>query len=363
MSEPLLLTMALLAAAFVGFNIGGATTAPAFGPAVGASLVSKGLAGGLMAAFFALGAWTIGRRVVETLGNSLVGGADVFTLRASVVVLGFIGLALFVGNRFEVPASTSMTTVGAIAGLGMASGDLDWAVLGEIVVWWVVAPLLGFGAAVAIGRYYYPRVEEWMDVHEADGHLLEVDRSGTVPSIRLSAGHRNELVGGGIVLAVGCLMAFSSGSSNIANVIAPLVGSDSVEIDPGIVLGSIAVAAGALTIARRTLETLGNEITELPLPAAVVVAPVSALLVVILSALGIPASFVIIATLSIAGIGYGRSLRTRSGGVVADGRGSRKSEDEIDFDLGTTAHVVALQHTIPAFATFGVYVTSVLFLV
>ncbi len=361
MSELLLLAIALLAAGFVGFNIGGATTAPAFGPAVGASLVSKGLAGGLMAAFFAVGAWTIGRRVVDTLGNGLVGGADVFTLRASVVVLGFVGLALFVGNRFEVPASTSMTTVGAIAGLGMASGDLDWAVFGEIVVWWVVAPLLGFGAAVAIGRYYYPRVEEWMDVHEADDHLLEVDRTGTLPSIRLSAGHRDELVGGGIVLGVGCLMAFSSGSSNIANVIAPLVGSGSVEVDPGIVLGSIAVAAGALTIARRTLETLGNEITALPLPAAIVVAPVSAALVVVLSALGIPASFVVIATLSIAGIGFGRSLRNRSGGVVADG--GTDPEDGIDFDPATTTRVLLLQHTIPAFATFGAYVASVLFLV
>lgn len=63
-----LVAVSLLFAFFVGYNIGGSTTAPAFGPAVGASLVRKRVAGVLMAVFFSLGALTIGRRVVDTLG-------------------------------------------------------------------------------------------------------------------------------------------------------------------------------------------------------------------------------------------------------------------------------------------------------
>jgi len=105
-------------------------------------------------------------------------------------------------------------------------------------------------------------------------------------------------------------MAFSSGTSNIANAIAPLVALDNVEMTPMILLGSAAVAVGAFTIARRTLDTLGNDITDLPLTAAIVVACVSSGIVISLSAVGIPASFVIIATMSIVGLGWGRATRT-----------------------------------------------------
>ncbi|MEF8856915.1 MAG: inorganic phosphate transporter, partial [Haloplanus sp.] len=49
-------------ALFVGFNIGGSNTGPAFGPAVGAGVMSKLFAGALMSVFFFVGAWTIGRR-------------------------------------------------------------------------------------------------------------------------------------------------------------------------------------------------------------------------------------------------------------------------------------------------------------
>lgn len=74
-----------------------------------------------MSTFFLAGAWTFGRRVVDTLGRGIVHDSGIFTLQTSIVVLGFIGLALFAGNQFGVPASTSMTTVDAIAGLGMAN--------------------------------------------------------------------------------------------------------------------------------------------------------------------------------------------------------------------------------------------------
>jgi PiT family inorganic phosphate transporter len=129
----LLLVVGVAVAMFVGYNIGGSTTGPAFGPAVGAGAVSKTTAAALMAVFF-LGAWTLGRNVVTKLGTELVVDPGVFTLEASTAVLFFIGVALLAGNLFGVPASTSMTAVGAIAGLGLAGGVLNTAMIGEIVV-------------------------------------------------------------------------------------------------------------------------------------------------------------------------------------------------------------------------------------
>jgi len=316
-TEVLLLVGAGMAV-FVGYNIGGSTTGPAFGPAVGAGVISKVLAAALMSAFFFAGAWTIGRRVVETLGQDLVTDASVvFSLEANVAVLFFIGGALFIGNYAGVPASTSMTAVGAIAGLGLAAGQLAWGVMGRIVTWWIVAPIVAFWISAVIGRYFYASINRRVALHRSDGPLIEYDRSGPVPRPKPGPNtSRRELFGTGVVVVIGCVMAFASGTSNIANAIAPLVGAGSFEMNTAILMGCGAVALGAFTIARRTLDTLGNDLTDLPLTAAIVVAAVSATLVTLLSAIGIPASFVIIATMSIVGLGWGRATRTTT---VAEG--------------------------------------------
>lgn len=379
MLEPLFV-VGIGAAIFVGYNIGGSTTAPAFAPAIGANLVSKVLAGGLMSAFFFLGAWTFGRRVVQTLGADILHDSGVFTPATSVVVLLFIGLALFVGNLLSVPASTSMTTVGAIGGLGLASGELNYGVGGEIVAWWLVTPIIGFVISAMVGRYFYPQIERWVEDHRREGHLVAFERTGVVPRPTIASVSRDEFFAGGLVVGIGCLMAFSSGSSNIANVIAPLLGSDQLGMNVGILFGSAAVAVGALTIARRTLDTLGHEITDLSLPAAFVVAPISAFLVILLAILGIPGSFVIVATLCIAGFGWGRktqqsddpssasklpegdklATRPSAGFVTAVRKRPAASAEAAAFDPLMTIQVVALQHALPMVATLGAYLTFLL---
>ena len=396
LSSPLLI-VGLVVAAFVAYNIGGATTGPAFAPAVGAGVIGKLAAAGLMSVFFFVGAWTVGRRVVDTLGVDLVGDPSVFTLTTSIIVLFYIGGALFVGNLFGVPASTSMTAVGSIAGLGLAAGELDWSVLGEIAVWWIVAPIVGFWVSGMIGRYFYVYLDRKIAIVQTEGRLLAFDQSGTVPRPQLGPNTTpREVVGTGVVVAIGCLMAFSSGTSNIANAIAPLVGSGELGLNAGIAIGSVAVAAGAFTIARRTMETLGNDITALPLTAAIVVATVSSGLVIGLSAIGIPASFVVIATMSIVGLGWGRATRTTSlsesiagkespqtsvGALTAEGEEATSTVGDPDrsevpepdpigegdpsevpaaselFNPATTSRVIVMQNVVPLVATVGSYAT------
>jgi PiT family inorganic phosphate transporter len=113
------------------------------------------------------------------------------------------------------------------------------------------------------------------------------------------------------------------------------------------------------------------------------VAAISAVLVVSLSAIGIPASFVVIATMSIIGLGWGRATRTmrasRSdisekagetrmsvGSLAADTEGEplppigeEKTEDipsaDDLFNPSTTARVVLLQNVVPLISTIGAY--------
>ena len=409
MTDPLLIGGVLIAC-FVAFNIGGSTTGPAFGPAIGANVLSKTTAGGLMGVAFLVGAYTLGRRVVDTLGTELVHDPSVFTLQSSIIVLLFIGGALLIGNLSGAPASTSMTAVGAIIGLGFAAGELNSAVIGEILAWWILSPIIGFWLAVMIGRYWYKAIDRFIAIEQSEGPLVVFEQVNVAlrPVVRpdedrtlaleqaevqlrpaLGPGtSRREFVGTVVLVSIGCLMAFSSGTSNIANAIAPLVGSGALGMNPGIFIGCAAVAVGALTIARRTMETLGNDITELPLTAAIVVAVLSSTIVIILSALGIPASFVVVATVCIVGLGWGRSTSAVS--VAEAVRGQVSPEVSLDalaeesaslsvgeqstgvspvqeerdtpvqselFDPGTTVRVILMQNVVPLLATIGSYVT------
>ncbi|ELY55066.1 inorganic phosphate transporter [Natronolimnohabitans innermongolicus] len=380
-----LLIVGILVAMFVGYNIGGATTGPAFGPAVGANVITKLMAAALMSIFFFLGAVTIGPNVVTTLGEDLVHTTEIFTMRSNVAVLFFIGGALFVGNYAGVPASTSMTAVGAIAALGLATDELAWDVLGEIAVWWIVAPIIGFWVGGLVGRYFYPQINAWVAIEGSRGGspMVSVDRSSTVPRLQFGENaDRREITGALVVVGIGCMMAFSSGTSNIANAIAPIYGTGDVDMLTLILIGSAAVTIGCFTIARRTMETLGNDITNLPLTAAIVVAVISSTIVVALSWIGIPASFVVIATMSIIGLGWGRATRTTTISDVRQGEETRVSvgaltaEEEGEqapeigeeqpedipkasdlFDPSTTARVILMQNVVPIISTVGAFLT------
>ena len=290
MISPLLI-LGLVVAAFVGFNIGGSSTGVAFGPAVGSNIIGKGGAAALMTVFAFAGGWFSGRNVIQTMGGEIV-PASYFTLIASVTILLFVGLALLISNLFGVPASTSMTAVGAIAGMGIAERALQWAVMGQIMVWWLVAPLLGFWVCTMIGRYFYPYLDSWFGLEEATGMKRTVTRF--------------------LVVAIGCYMAYSAGASNVANAVAPLVagGTGQLTASQGVFLAGGAIAVGAFTIARRTLDTVGTGLTDLPLLAALIVETVSATLITFLSELGIPASLAVSATMCIIGLGWGRATRT-----------------------------------------------------
>jgi phosphate/sulfate permease len=305
----LLVIVGLLVAAFVGFNIGGSSTGVAFGPAVGSRLVRKATAAALFSVFAFLGAWTVGRNVIVTMSEGIVPAAQ-FTPAVGVGVLFFTGLSLLLSNLYGVPASTSMTAVGAIVGLGLATDSLNEALMFTIVSAWIVAPLIGLGIGAVIGRYLYPQLEARMSFTRLERQLLQVDRSGRVPSVRFNRNAApRDLVGSALVLGIACYMGFSAGASNAANAVAPLVGNGTVSIDQGVLLAVAAISLGGFTIARRTPATLGDGITDLPILAALIVSTVGATIISVLSYYGIPASLAVSTTCCIIGLGWGRASR------------------------------------------------------
>ncbi|MDS0476240.1 anion permease [Natrinema sp. 1APR25-10V2] len=320
-----ILVVGIVVAVFVGFNIGGSSTGIAWGPAVGAGVIGKTAAAALMSIFVFVGGWTVGRNVIATMGGDIV-PAEIFTLQASIVVLFFIGLGMLLANLFGVPVPTSMTAVGAIAGLGLATGTLDMAVMGRIISWWVVTPILAFWIGGIVGRYFYPYLDRYFEIRQSGGPLLTFDRSAPVPKPAMGPGTTGkELATTILIVVIACYMAFGAGASNVANAVAPLVGSGALDIggydgtNLGIVIGAVAISLGGFTIARRTMEAVGNDLTELPLLAALIVAVTAATITTILSAIGIPISLVMATVMTIVGLGWGRASRTATIAGLARG--------------------------------------------
>ena len=345
----LLTVVGIAVAVFVGFNIGGSSTGVAFGPAVGSRLVRKTTAGALFVGFGFLGAWTVGRNVIATMSSSIVPAVQ-FTPIASVAVLFFTGASLLISNLYGVPASTSMTAVGAIVGLGLATGTLNQALMFVIVSAWIVAPLVCLTIGVVGGRYIYPYLDRYVAFTTFDLHFIQIDRSGTIPRPFVNPNaSAQDILGSLSVVLIGCYMAFSAGASNAANAVAPLVGSGgSLTVNQGVLLAVGAFGLGSFTIARRTLETVGDDITELPILASLIVSIVGGTVITILSSFGIPASLAVSTTSTIIGLGWGRASRAATLAELAT-----PSPERPDVEVSTGALVTSRAENAPAGPTIG----------
>lgn len=306
-----LLAIGVVASIFVGFNIGGSSTGIAWGPPVGAGVVKKTTAAALMTVFVFLGGWTVGRNVMGTLSEGIITLEGGIPLAGGVAILFFIGLGILVANVFGVPVPTSMTTVGAIAGLGLATDTLNYPMIAEIISWWFVTPIIGFWIGGVIGRYLYPAIDRRVDIETSPGPLLTLDRSGIVPTPTLGPNTtRSEVVTTAVVFVIACYMAFSAGASNVPNAAAPLVGAaGGLPDNTAIIIATLAISLGGFTIARRTMESVGGELSDIPLLAALFVMVTASTITTVLSWLGIPISLVMATVMTIVGIGWGRATR------------------------------------------------------
>ena len=355
MSLSIVLFAGLAASIFVGFNIGGSSTGIAWGPAVGARILSKTAAAALMTFFVFLGGITVGRNVMDTLAGDII--TIPITLEAGVGVLFFIGLGILIANVFGVPVPTSMTTVASIAGLGLATGTLNYETIGSIVSWWIVTPIIGFWIGAMIGRYVYPELDRRYAIEVSDGPLLSLDRSGRIPRPTYGPNtNRRELVSTIAVLMIGCYMAFSAGASNVPNAVAPLVSSNAIGEVNAIGLATVAIGIGGFTIARRTMESVGTELSDIPLLAALIVMSTAATITTALSYAGIPISLVMGMVMTIVGLGWGRATRPVSARDVLAGQTETPiATGAITADSGDTARPIGRPESTEALNTGNLF--------
>jgi len=283
------LLAAFAAALFMGLNIGGNNAAASMGAAYGAKARTKYQAVMLIGVFSLLGAVIDGGAVIKTLGSGILPRGTIL-LEGAIIAVGAAGVAVFLANVLRVPISTSQAAVGSVVGVGFFYGasKINVPLLGYIISWWVVTPILAWLLAYLMGKYLHTRILIWL----ADHHESEA-------SIRKSLN---------ILLTFsGCYVAYSAGANNAANAVGPFVGAGLTTSLNGAVFGGLAIGFGALLMGGRVLDTVGKEITELCVIRATFVEFTAAILVHIASILGIPVSLGEIVAAGVIGIGCANS--------------------------------------------------------
>ncbi|MCL7416360.1 MAG: anion permease [Halalkalicoccus sp.] len=326
-----LAAVSVVTIAFVALTIGGSSGGASYGPAVGSGVLTVRQAGALMALSALAGSFVAGLPVVETVGEEFV-PAETFTITAALVVSVLTGIGILIGNLRGVPISTSQVAISAITGMGIALGVLNWETFGRVVVWWIVAPVVSFWLAAVAGRYLY---------------------EGVVATLALEDGSRVRVVRA-LVVTIACYMAFSAGASNMANAVAPLVSAGTIPVLPALAVGGVAMGVGVVVFGSRTVETVGKNIAEIPLEAALIVEVIAATIITTLSLAGVPVSLVITVVTAVIGLGWGRSTRhlTRLqqfgfGEVTEEDYRTLETDSDGLFDVETVRTVVVLWLVVP----------------
>lgn len=280
----MLLAIAFIVSFFFAMNIGASGAAASMGVAYGSGAIPKKSMALLLCGIGVFLGSLGGGEVVKTIGSGII-PSSILTVKIVVIILTAAAISLFAANIMGIPLSTSEITVGSVVGVGIAYQALYFHKLLFIVSVWIVIPIVAFSFTLAVGKWFltlkrkYPQLEQgrWKKTFMA------------------------------LLVVTGFLEAFSAGMNNVANAVGPLVGAGLMAVGPATIFGGLFVAAGALLLGHRVLETNGKKITNFSPFEGSAISGTGAVLVIISSLFGLPVPLTQITTSAIIGIGTAKS--------------------------------------------------------
>ncbi len=156
----LLLLLACLFGFFMAWGVGANDVANAMGTSVGSKALTIKQAIVIAVVFEALGAMLAGGQVTDTIRSSII-HVDFYTHSKSIFMFGMLsallaaGTWLMIATYFAWPVSTTHTIVGALVGFGVVSAGvhaIQWSHLINIVLSWIVTPIISGAIAYALFR-------------------------------------------------------------------------------------------------------------------------------------------------------------------------------------------------------------------
>jgi PiT family inorganic phosphate transporter len=344
-----LFVIAGLASLFMAWVIGaGSSGATPFAPAVGANAISTMRAAFIVGLFGFAGAVVQGANVSEAVGRGLIGGVSLPASGVIIVLLIGAGLMAF-GIKTGYPIATAFTVTGSVIGVGLALGGTPvWAKYLQIGAVWVLTPFVGGGLAYGIASVL-PRADvperysvallaglvgavlanvnfAYLGPGDSMGSLaglaqrtLEVDGLAVPVAVSLLVAASVALfvswdisrdMSGGlrrVLLALGSLVAFSAGGSQVGLAVGPLLPLlDDVGMVPVMAVlvgGGFGMLVGSWTGAPRMIKSLSQDYSSLG-PRRSIAALVPSFLIAQLAVLlGVPVSFNEIVVSAIIGSG------------------------------------------------------------
>jgi sulfate permease len=268
--------LTLILAAFFAMNMGGSGMSPAFAAGYGAGIITRKKAALLFGIFVLSGAYIAGDKVVNTISRGIV-SQDFIDMKVSLIVLLSAAISLFIANILKVAVSTSSVTVFSLISVGLYFKQLYTPTLLRIFSFWLALPVIAYIFTYLSSKFILPLEKKpWINRHQG---CLKI-----------------------FVLIIGCYVAFSVGSNNVANAVGPLVGSRIVSSKSGVLIIAPFFGLGGLFF-RKVLDTVGKEITGLGILGAAINGIVIGTLLLLSSAFGMPEPMVMLDATSIMGIG------------------------------------------------------------
>ncbi|TFG99470.1 inorganic phosphate transporter [Candidatus Thorarchaeota archaeon] len=298
------LTVLMLVIGFVvAFAIG--SNDETMSPAVGARVFSVKVAVSIGMIINFIGAVSLGGGVSEKVGSDLVSNNTLTTEMIFGILISMAIWLLVASATKGLPISTTQCIVGSVIGVvfaaplfgitGWGVDAIDWAVLSEIFLGWVISPLIGFLFAAAI----FSGVRR-----------LQLRASGFYGRER-----QERIAAYGLAVFL-IWTGLSRGGNDVANAVAPLVALPDFQTPlqigvlsiPGIyiplIVGGLGMGLGLIIIGRKVIQTLATEVVELT-PASALSASISVAVIMFIGTfLGLPLSGTHVLVAALIAVGY-----------------------------------------------------------
>lgn len=273
---------AILLAMAVGAN----NSAAAMGTAYGAGIRTRRQSLLIVFVFFFLGATLGGARVTGSIAGGFLDPRELSGQAVPVlVVTALSAFFILVTNYLKAPISTALSTIFCLVGAGLYTATLNVGFLATSAVLWILAPI-----TTALGGFAWARwVHPWALELVADlGAEKKINR---ILSISLTF--------------TGAYLAFSIGANSLGKAIGPAVGFG-LDAPSAILIGAVAMSAGAVLMGARVIHTVGKEIAEICPIRAGGVEMVSGTVIILASTLGFPISVTQAHTSAVIGLSMGK---------------------------------------------------------
>ncbi|AAG20418.1 inorganic phosphate transporter [Halobacterium salinarum] len=346
-AEAATFVVAAVASLFMAWAIGaGSSGSTPFAPAVGANAITVMRAGFVVGILGLAGAVFQGANVSEAVGGDLIVGMPLSPLAAT-IALSTAALLVAAGVFAGYPIATAFTVTGAVVGTGLAmGGGPAWPKYQQIATLWVLTPFVGGGTAYVTARSLRDTAHERVLVPALAGGVGAItaniefaflggpDAARSIAWSLASVAGTPSLVGRGaatlavaaavagalycdsagnasrgqrhFLLALGGLVAFSAGGSQVGLAVGPLLPLIGGEIPLPYVLsgGGVGLLVGSWTGAPRMIKALSQDYSSLGPRRSIAALIPSFAIAQSAVFFGIPVSFNEIIVSAIIGSGY-----------------------------------------------------------